>query len=195
MPLAIPPLATPAPSNSPAATVPLPQSTIMPLLKRHGHDNGVHTFSVTLNARRQSGDLGYVLRRILQYTGNQQPHYREWLVVLYPRINANRFHRVVQQGIHAERSPTSYGANKTTVRDVTLVGTHLGADSWVADYRSVEHRRHLQGPTTLLELNGVAQSPARIRGFARRFLPKSRSSADSFQWIHRRAGSATGRCE
>ena len=124
-----------------------------------GHDNGVHTFSVTLNTGgSQTISATDTTSTNPTIAGTSSPITVSGLVVTAFTPTPTGFTASFSKAF-MPNDLTLYGANKTTVQDVTLVGTHVGPihGSLIIDPSNMSVTFKATA-SYLLELNGVAQS-------------------------------------
>jgi YDG domain len=126
-----------------------------------GHDNGVHTFtsSLTLNTPgSQTITATDTSATNPTITGTSSPISTRGLVVTSFTPTPTGFTASFSKAF-IPNDLTLYGANKTTVQDVTLIGTHVGPihGSLIIDPSNMSVTFKATA-SYLLELNGIAQS-------------------------------------
>ncbi len=124
-----------------------------------GQDNGVHAFSVTLNTNgSQTITATDTTSTNPTIMGTSSPIAVSGLVVTAFTPTPTGFTASFSKAF-IPNDLTLYGANKTTVQDVTLVGTHVGPihGSLIIDPSDMSVTFKATA-SYLLELNGVGQS-------------------------------------
>ncbi len=124
-----------------------------------GKDNGMHTFSVTLNTGgNQTISATDTTSTNPTISGTSNPISTRGLVVTAFTPTPTGFTASFSKAF-IPNDLTLYGTNKTTVQDVTLVGTHVGPihGSLIIDPSNMSVTFKATA-SYLLELNSVAQS-------------------------------------